>query len=523
MNKNKGYKMHDLLSSSTAVDIIGEGLFSHCSTDIVETTADPVEMIHDARKGIFVTLMASIRTNVGEAHYTSWFTRLLLEKGESHTVRMSVPTAFLKRWIVSNYSDLLLELWKQHEPTVLKVEVTIRGSTRQGVTPPVDPETIQKPRRSGFYEVPQSPVRMVRHQPKPAVAEIEKQVGATLDERYTFENLVEGVSNQDAVFAARAIADETADSYLSTLFVHGGVGVGKTHLLHAIANRYRANDSTSRIVYLTAEYFTWRYSQAVREGAALPLREQMRDIDLLIIDDVHFLQSKTVQQPEFKAFLHDLIDGAGQVVIASTIAPTELSIDPGTRSRLTAGTTIMVGSPDFTMRRAMLQLRLDAMKATDASADIPSEILDHIARAVDGSGRDLEGAFNQISFRRSIEPDLSIDRIDDILGHVYRSGEPKRIRIEEIQRIVAKHYNVSKAELLSSRRTRNIVKPRQVAMYLAKVMTPRSLPEIGRRFGGRDHTTVLHAVRKIEGMSGTDAAIAQEMDLLRRLIADQAC
>ena len=292
--------MHDLLSSSTAVDIIGEGLFSSASTEVVEMTTDPVEMIHDARKGIFIALMASVRASLGEAHYSSWFTRLLLEKGESHTVRLSVPTPFLKSWICSNYRDLLLELWRQHEPTVLRVEVTVRGATKPGITPRVvDPETIQKPRRPGFYDVAQNPVRTVRHQPKPSVAETDKVVGAALDERFCFDNLVEGASNQAAVTAARAIANDAGDTCLSTLFVHGGVGVGKTHLLHAIANQYRANDGTSKIVYLTAEYFTWRYSQAVRDGAAMPLRDQMRDIDLLLIDDVHFLQSKTVQQPDW--------------------------------------------------------------------------------------------------------------------------------------------------------------------------------------------------------------------------------
>ena len=153
------------------------------------------------------------------------------------------------------------------------------------------------------------------------------------------------------------------------------------------------------------------------------------------------------------------------------------------------------------------------------SLDISEEILDHVARTVTGSGRELEGAFNQLLFRQSFEPQITIDRIDEILGHIYRSGEPKRVRIEDIQRIVARHYNVSKTELLSNRRTRTIVKPRQVAMYLSKVMTPRSLPEIGRRFGGRDHTTVLHAVRKIEDLSGVDNTLAQELELLRQ--ADQ--
>jgi hypothetical protein len=181
-----------------------------------------------------------------------------------------------------------------------------------------------------------------------------------------------------------------------------------------------------------------------------------------------------------------------------------------------------MSAPDFAMRIGMLKLRLATAKVDDASLDISEEILNHVARTVTGSGRELEGAFNQLLFRQSFEPQITIDRIDEILGHIYRSGEPKRVRIEDIQRIVARHYNVSKTELLSNRRTRTIVKPRQVAMYLSKVMTPRSLPEIGRRFGGRDHTTVLHAVRKIEDLSGNDNTLAQELELLRRLINDQA-
>jgi chromosomal replication initiator protein len=181
-----------------------------------------------------------------------------------------------------------------------------------------------------------------------------------------------------------------------------------------------------------------------------------------------------------------------------------------------------MSAPDFAMRLGMLQMRLAAVKGDDPSIEIGDDILNHVARTVTGSGRELEGAFNQLVFRRSFEPPLTIERIDEIIGHMYRAGEPKRVRIEDIQRIVARHYNVSKSELLSNRRTRTIVKPRQIAMYLAKVMTPRSLPEIGRRFGGRDHTTVLHAVRKIEDLSGGDNTLAQELELLRRLIVEQA-
>ena len=258
----------------------------------------------------------------------------------------------------------------------------------------------------------------------------------------------------------------------------------------------------SRVVYLTAEYFMWRFATAIRDNNALTLKEQLRDIDLLIIDDMQFLQGKSIQH-EFCHLINMLLDSAKQVVVAADRPPAELeSLEPRVRSRLNGGVALEMSPPDFAMRHAMLKARLALAKAEDASLSISDEIVTHVARTVTGSGRELEGAFNQLLFRHSFEPQISIERIDEILGHIYRTGEPKRVRIEDIQRIVARHYNVSKTELLSNRRTRTIVKPRQVAMYLSKVMTPRSLPEIGRRFGGRDHTTVLHAVRKIEDLSG---------------------
>jgi chromosomal replication initiator protein len=266
----------------------------------------------------------------------------------------------------------------------------------------------------------------------------------------------------------------------------------------------------------------WRFATAIRDNNALTLKEQLRDIDLLIIDDMQFLQGKSIQN-EFCHLINMLLDSARQVVVAADRPPSELeSLEPRVRSRLNGGVALEMTSPDYDMRLSILRQRLAAAQVEDKSLDIPGEILEHIARSVTGSGRELEGAFNQLLFRHSFEPQISIERVDEILGHICRAGEPKRVRIEDIQRIVARHYNVSKTELLSNRRTRTIVKPRQVAMYLSKVMTPRSLPEIGRRFGGRDHTTVLHAVRKIEGLSGNDNTLAQEIELLKRLITEQA-
>lgn len=214
-----------------------------------------------------------------------------------------------------------------------------------------------------------------------------------------------------------------------------------------------------------------------------------------------------------------LLDSAKQVVVAADRAPWELeSLDPRVRSRLQGGVAIEIEAPDYEMRLRILKNRLEVAQQSDPSLDIPEAILTHVANTITSSGRELEGAFNQLMFRRSFEPDLDIERVDALLGHLINTGEPKRVRIEDIQRVVSRHFNVSRQELVSNRRTRVIVKPRQIAMYLAKTMTPRSFPEIGRRFGGRDHTTVLHAVRKIEDLMNKDTKLSHEVELLKRLI-----
>jgi chromosomal replication initiator protein len=262
----------------------------------------------------------------------------------------------------------------------------------------------------------------------------------------------------------------------------------------------------------------WRFATAIRDNDALSFKESLRNIDLLIIDDMQFLQGKSIQH-EFCHLLNMLLDSARQVVVAADRAPWELeSLDPRVRSRLQGGVAIEMEAPDYEMRLDILKRRLAAAQAEDRSLDIPIEILRHVAQNVTASGRELEGAFNQLLFRRSFEPELTLERVDEFLGHLVNTGDPKRVRIEDIQRVVARHYNVSRQELVSNRRTRVIVKPRQIAMYLAKTLTPRSFPEIGRRFGGRDHTTVLHAVRKIEDLISKDTKLSHEVELLKRLI-----
>ncbi|EFM61214.1 chromosomal replication initiator protein DnaA [Brucella sp. NF 2653] len=484
----------------------------------------------------FERLTAKLKARVGGEIYSSWFGRLKLDDISKSIVRLSVPTAFLRSWINNHYSELLTELWQEENPQILKVEVVVRGVSRvvRNAAPAETCENAEAkpaitPREKMVFPVGQSfgGQSLGEKRGSAVVAESAAATGAVLgsplDPRYTFDTFVDGASNRVALAAARTIAEAGSSAVrFNPLFIHASVGLGKTHLLQAIAAAALQRQEKARVVYLTAEYFMWRFATAIRDNNALSFKEQLRDIDLLVIDDMQFLQGKSIQH-EFCHLLNTLLDSAKQVVVAADRAPSELeSLDVRVRSRLQGGVALEVAAPDYEMRLEMLRRRLASAQCEDASLDIGEEILAHVARTVTGSGRELEGAFNQLLFRQSFEPNISIDRVDELLGHLTRAGEPKRIRIEEIQRIVARHYNVSKQDLLSNRRTRTIVKPRQVAMYLAKMMTPRSLPEIGRRFGGRDHTTVLHAVRKIEDLVGADTKLAQELELLKRLINDQA-
>lgn len=476
---------------------------------------------HDA---LFERVSARLKAQVGQDVYASWFGRLKLHSHSKTVVRLSVPTTFLKSWINNRYLDLITTLFQQEEAEILKVEILVRTATRGA--------------RTGTEEVaaaeaaPAAPSRRVSG-PQPvahAAAGIAAQAqqrqpapaplfGSPLDQRYTFDSFVEGSSNRVALAAAKTIAEAGASAVrFNPLFIHSSVGLGKTHLLQAIANAALTSARSPRVVYLTAEYFMWRFATAIRDNDALSLKETLRNIDLLIIDDMQFLQGNSIQN-EFCHLLNMLLDSAKQVVVAADRAPWELeSLDPRVRSRLQGGVAIEMEAPDYDMRLEMLKTRLEIARLEDASLEIPADILSHVARSITASGRELEGAFNQLLFRRTFEPQLTVERVDELLAHLVGAGEPRRVRIEDIQRVVAKHYNVSRQELVSSRRTRVVVMPRQIAMYLSKTLTPRSFPEIGRRFGGRDHTTVLHAVRKIEDLISGDTKLSHEIELLKRLI-----
>ncbi len=473
----------------------------------------------------WMRIRQQLQAKLGKEAFTSWFGCMHLESFGDGAVLHTVPTAFLKSWISSRYGEQLLEMWSSEEPGVSRVEISVRNAARRSA-PANAPANRQVRTKSAGESANPAATTQAANQPtataaaKPAADRRSGFAGSPLDPRYTFDSFVDGAANRMAYAAARTVAEDEGKSVrFNPLFIHAGVGLGKTHLLQAIANHASTRNPRLRVLYLTAEFFMFRFAAAIRDNTALSLKETIRGIDLLLIDDMQFLQGKTIQA-EFCHLLNELIDSARHVVVAADRPPAELeSLDERVRSRLKGGVAFKIEAPDYEMRKALLMARLAAARREQPTIDISDEIIEYVARQVTTSGRDLEGAFNQLLVQcKFSENSISFDELDKLLGHLIKASEVRRVRIEDIQRIVARHYNVSKNDLLSSRRTRTIVRPRQVAMFLAKALTPRSLPEIGRRFGGRDHTTVLHAVRKIESLLSSEPKLTQEIELLKRLI-----
>ncbi|MCG6857424.1 MAG: chromosomal replication initiator protein DnaA [Salaquimonas sp.] len=473
-----------------------------------------------------------LQARLGKEVFNSWFGRMKLEWISGGVAQHTVPTAFLKNWTSSHYRELLTELWKAENADVLRVDIAMRSAIRRVLRTDQDEDaTIQGAAREADAKTVRAaqpanvpvPTGIGAARRRSSIADRTPGfAGSPLDPRHSFASFIEGRSNRMACAAARTVADDDKGSVrFNPLFIHASVGLGKTHLLQAIAWGARGLDPSKKLLYLTAEYFMWRFASAIRDQTALQLKESLRDIDLLLIDDMQFLQGKAIQA-EFCHLLNELIDSARQVVVAADRPPAELeSLDERVRSRLKGGVTLEIEAPDYEMRKSILFARYEEVKHEQPALEIPEDILTYVARQVTTSGRDVEGAFNQLLVQhRFCDGPMSFEELDKMLGHLIRSGDARRVRVEDIQKVVARHYNVSKNELLSNRRTRAIVRPRQIAMYLAKVLTPRSLPEIGRRFGGRDHTTVLHAVRKIEDLVANDQKLAREVELLKRLVLD---
>ena len=459
-----------------------------------------------------------LRAEVGDDIFQSWFARMELERIDNGVAHLSVPTRFLKSWIASHYTDRVVACWQAEKPEVQKIDVSVRSAVIRTAPPKVKAPEAMDARE------PRSRMDLgdLRAAFAPVSTGHDALGGSPLDLRLTFDSFVVGRSNTLAHAAAKqvAVARRGEPVMFNPLYVHAGVGLGKTHLLQAIT--WAGNNGNDRkVLYLTAEKFMYGFVSALRTQTALAFKEALRGIDVLVIDDLQFLQGKSTQA-EFCHTLNALIDAGRQVVIAADRPPTDLeSLDDRVRSRLAGGLVVEMGALGEELRLEILKFRVAAARQYHPGFDVPPPVLAYIARSVTHNGRDLEGAVNRLLAHNKLtgQP-VTMEMAEREVRDLIRPQEPKRVKIEDIQRIVARQYNVSRADLLSSRRTANVVRPRQVAMYLAKTLTLRSLPEIGRRFGGRDHTTVLHAVRKIEGLVGNDTMLADEIEVLKRQLQE---
>ena len=336
---------------------------------------------------------------------------------------------------------------------------------------------------------------------------------AQLDPRFTFENFVVGKPNELAYAAARRVAEAKKVPF-NPLFLYGSVGLGKTHLMNAIAWQIRKSTPDRRIIYMSAEKFMFQFVRALRTKDTVAFKEQFRSVDVLMIDDVQFIGGREATQEEFFHTFNALVDQNRQVVISADKSPSDLEgVEERMRSRLGWGLVADIHPTTYELRLGILQT-----KAEQFEEEIPAKVLEFLAHKITSNVRELEGALNRIMAHATlVGRPLTLETTQEVLHDLLRAND-RRVTIEEIQKRVAEHFNVRVADMHSARRARAVARPRQVAMYLSKQLTTRSLPEIGRKFGGRDHTTVMHAVKKVEELKAMDAAFDEDVELLKRML-----
>lgn len=445
----------------------------------------------------------------GDAIFRSWLAPLSFIGSESGYIKVSVPTRFMREWVNRNYIRDIEELWEK-EPVAegFRLELVIAENTA-----PVAANA-QAPIESANTNSIEStvPIASVTD----SVLEIDAQMSANLDPRYSFENFVVGKPNELAHAAARRVAESNcALQGGNPLFLYGGVGLGKTHLMHAIAWHIRTHNPQRRVLYLSAEKFMYQFIRALRFKEALAFKEHFRSVDVLMIDDVQFISGKDSTQEEFFHTFNALIDQNKQLVITGDRSPSDLEgIEERVRSRLGWGLVADIHSTSYELRLGILQSKTEQMQGID----VPQKVLEFLAHKITSNVRELEGALNRVVAHATlVGRAVTLETTQEVLHDLLRAND-RRISIEDIQKQVANHYNVKIADMHSVRRSRVVARPRQVAMYLSKKLTSKSLPEIGRKFGGKDHTTVMHAVKKIEELISTDHEFSQDLEMLTRLL-----
>lgn len=444
-----------------------------------------------------------LRTQVGETDFRNWFGSMRFDGVHAGTVRVQLPSRFMRDMVHTQYRELLRSVWADENPDIKAVEVAVLRPPRAIVSI----NEISSP-------APARPEPLAARRLEVAAPAAEDDIGAPLDPRLTFDSFVVDRSNELACAAARRATDPTGQGY-NPLVLWGGVGLGKTHLLQAIAAEIRQRSPERRVIYLSAEKFMVQFVQAVRARDTVAFKQAFRSVDVLMIDDLQFISGRDVTQEEFLHTFDALVDQQRQVVLSADRPPNEFSaFGDRLRARLGSGLVVQMQPTTLELRRTILDAKTASMGVT-----IAPPVLDFLAHKINTNIRELEGALNRVVADSTLcGRVVTLESCQSLLQDLLRSGPEKRVTIDEIQRRVAEHYGIRLSDMTSARRARAVARPRQVAMYLAKQLTPRSLPEIGKKFGGRDHTTVMHAVRRIEELKSADPVMADDVELLRRLI-----
>ncbi|MFC7702630.1 chromosomal replication initiator protein DnaA [Plastorhodobacter daqingensis] len=440
---------------------------------------------------------AELLRSVGQNNFVTWIEPLAFSGLSEGVARFEAPTNFIGDWVARNFADQIRYQLTVAGAPVDRVEFTVASAARPA------PAVAASPR-------PAAPVV-----PRADEGELP---GAPLDTRFTFDSFVVGKPNELAHAAARRVA-EGGPATFNPLFLYGGVGLGKTHLMHAIAHELHMRSPEMRVLYLSAEQFMYRFVQALRDKQIMNFKELFRSVDVLMVDDVQFIAGKDSTQEEFFHTFNALVDQNKQIVISADRAPGEIKdLEERIKSRLQCGLVVDLHPTDYELRLGILQQKAEAYRGQYPGLQLAPGVLEFLAHRITTNVRVLEGALTRLfAFASLVGREITLDLAQDCLADILRASD-RKVTVEEIQRRVAEHYNIRLSDLIGPKRLRTIARPRQIAMYLAKQLTSRSLPEIGRRFGGRDHTTIMHGVKKVEELIGSDQQIAEDLQLLRRLL-----
>lgn len=470
------------------------------------------ERVDEARlDAAWARIRGRLREEVGEAEYRTWLRQLTLAGVEGEEAIVQVPTRFLRDWLRGQYGDRLRALWQAEGLGVRRVDIRVAA-------PAAPREAAAVPDGADLAE----PLSATRPPGEATRAESQKAEArgdwaAPLDPRFTFDSFIVGKPNEFAHACARRVAEKPNSPGFNPLFLYGGVGLGKTHLMHAIAWAIRAPQegiAGRSVAYMSAEKFMYRFIAALRSQSTMEFKESLRSVDVLMIDDLQFLIGKDNTQEEFFHTFNALVDQGKQIVVSSDKPPSDLAgLEDRLRTRLGCGMVADIHATTYELRISILE-----SKANTAQVDVPARVLEFLAHKITSNVRELEGALNRlIAHANLFGRPVTLESCQEVLHDILRAHD-RRVTIEEIQKRVAEHYNIRLTDMSSARRARNVARPRQVAMYLSKQLTSRSLPEIGRRFGNRDHTTVMHAVSRVAELMQGDAGFAEDVELLRRML-----